>query len=942
MLRCRISHAVIVADTYDAFFSYSHHGDRIIAQVLQRELEKFGKPWYRLRRLRIFRDDTSLSANPDLWATIEAALGRSRHLVLFASPAAARSAWVDREVEWWLQHRRDTPVLFVLTRGQIEGGHGAEQQSLPPRAAASLTGEPFWVDLRSLAGMTSITPDHSDLRRAVENLAGPLAGVDKDDIVGDHVREHRRVRLLTRGAIAALSLLTIASVVGGITAVVQADRAVAQARRAESRSMALQAVGELPVRLDTAAVLAAQAFRLDDNAESRSALLRAATSTPQLVVNRYVDEEISTVAASADGRTVIAGEQDGRLATFSGTGDPGPQVAVSRGPVTGVAASGDGRLMVAADGTNAVVWPVDGAPRVISGDRSRSVAVSPSGADVAILHQTVDEYQTTYVTVHRTTDGVELRRYPAQLADYVFFEGENGILTVSAASEMERGTLADDHLTPFQTLPLTPAGGFLSAVSADGAWFGYTKYGDVSVFATRATYRNDIPGIDILPAATAVEQLPGRRPDSAVIGPSGRRAVVGDSGTLYIAAMAPPQPGAPSTPASPRSVTALPGGGPTGGGSASFLGDDDHLVSSSGDKLTWWDLSRTSRLGDGVAGVEPGDTAGTPASVAVSPADGRVAVASPGGDQAFVYGSGAPPRRIPRTSTVFNQIFPVWAPSGDVLYLLGQQAAPGEVWRVGSGGEPRSLRSLPPSSDAAILDARATPDGSVVVAVDDHGVITRTSTDTGATLSRTPALADRLATSTAKVVGTACVSPDARAVALVNQGSVEVHDTLTGAVRRVDTAGADAVYCAGDELVVSATGRLERWNAAGTARLATLPSDNRYERALAISWSERVLARLRADGVVELADLDTGAVIGELPLPEPTEATTVDPWSASRLAVGPSGTTLNVATPGGAAAAFSLRDDDWLRSACAAAGRTLSDADRFAFHLDTEVGASVC
>ena len=71
--------------TYDAFISYSHAKDREIAAALQAVKQKLGKPWYRRRALRIFRDDTSLAATHQLWSSIEAALSRSRYLLLLAS-----------------------------------------------------------------------------------------------------------------------------------------------------------------------------------------------------------------------------------------------------------------------------------------------------------------------------------------------------------------------------------------------------------------------------------------------------------------------------------------------------------------------------------------------------------------------------------------------------------------------------------------------------------------------------------------------------------------------------------------------------------------------------------------------------------------------------------------------------------------------------------------
>jgi hypothetical protein len=62
---------------YDAFVSYSHQQDRVLAEALQAELQTFARPWYRPRALRIFRDETNLSAAPGLWPTIERALEAS-------------------------------------------------------------------------------------------------------------------------------------------------------------------------------------------------------------------------------------------------------------------------------------------------------------------------------------------------------------------------------------------------------------------------------------------------------------------------------------------------------------------------------------------------------------------------------------------------------------------------------------------------------------------------------------------------------------------------------------------------------------------------------------------------------------------------------------------------------------------------------------------------
>ena len=75
---------------YDAFISYSHAKDKPIASALQSVIQRLGKPWYRRRALRVFRDDTSLSATPSLWPSIEQ---RARQLAL---PDVARLAGGSR------------------------------------------------------------------------------------------------------------------------------------------------------------------------------------------------------------------------------------------------------------------------------------------------------------------------------------------------------------------------------------------------------------------------------------------------------------------------------------------------------------------------------------------------------------------------------------------------------------------------------------------------------------------------------------------------------------------------------------------------------------------------------------------------------------------------------------------------------------------------------
>src|SRR3954451_25183774 len=80
-----------VAPRYAAFLSYSHRVDAELAPIIRQALQRFAKPWYRQRAVRVFLDEATLSANAALWGAIEQALLASEFFVLLASPDAARS-----------------------------------------------------------------------------------------------------------------------------------------------------------------------------------------------------------------------------------------------------------------------------------------------------------------------------------------------------------------------------------------------------------------------------------------------------------------------------------------------------------------------------------------------------------------------------------------------------------------------------------------------------------------------------------------------------------------------------------------------------------------------------------------------------------------------------------------------------------------------------------
>jgi tetratricopeptide (TPR) repeat protein len=214
---------------YDAFISYSHAKDKPIAAALQAVIQKLGKPWYRRRGLRVFRDDTSLSATPSLWPTIEQALAQSRYLLLLCSPESAASPWVGKEVEYWLGHKSIDTLLIGVTSGTLDWDNDKSDfrwKPAPPLPAVlqgRFAAEPKWVDLTAYRQQAD--PRDTRFLDVGADFAATIHGMPKEDLLSQEVRQQKRALRLAVGAAALLLLLAVGAVTAGVIAKIQAERA---------------------------------------------------------------------------------------------------------------------------------------------------------------------------------------------------------------------------------------------------------------------------------------------------------------------------------------------------------------------------------------------------------------------------------------------------------------------------------------------------------------------------------------------------------------------------------------------------------------------------------------------------------------------------------------------------------------------------------------------
>jgi len=365
-----------------------------VVSGIQKGLHHIGRRLGQLRALRVFRDDTDLTASPDLWGRITDALDRSRFMIVTLSPQAAASHWVNKEISYWLAHRGGDQLMLVLAAGELHWDENAARfdpqtsDAAPPALTepGSLPAEPLFIEVGADAPWDYHTPV---FREKITALAAPIHGKPKDQLSSEDLREQRRFRRLRAAAIAGLTLLTVIAVVAAGVAVKQRQQAVRHLHEA--------VVAKL--NAEGSAMLAGTTPGGDIRALQELLAARAINATPNGVpildaqIARFTTEKIiptgSTVrqlAYSPDGARIATAQDDGTVRQWQSTdgktvGSPSkahPQAT------SAVAYSPDGKK-IASTGLDGTMQLSDvDAGSALSSNRSGSnsltcVAISPNG-----------------------------------------------------------------------------------------------------------------------------------------------------------------------------------------------------------------------------------------------------------------------------------------------------------------------------------------------------------------------------------------------------------------------------------------------------------------------------------------------------------------------------------------------------------------------------------
>jgi tetratricopeptide (TPR) repeat protein len=236
---------------FRAFLSYSH-ADAAWARWLLRRLETYRVPSRLVgttgtqgvieSRLGTFcRDREELPSSADLGATIREALTDSTTLIVICSPAAARSRWVNAEIEAFQAGGRADKVLCFVVAG-VPGSTDPEQACFPPallqaHADKGVPYEPLAADARR---------EGDGRERAFLKLVAGLLGVGYDSLARREAQ--RRNRRLTAITLASLSGMGIALALAATAYVARND---AQRRQAQAEDILGFMLGDLREKLTT-------------------------------------------------------------------------------------------------------------------------------------------------------------------------------------------------------------------------------------------------------------------------------------------------------------------------------------------------------------------------------------------------------------------------------------------------------------------------------------------------------------------------------------------------------------------------------------------------------------------------------------------------------------------------------------------------------------------
>ncbi|WP_330317553.1 toll/interleukin-1 receptor domain-containing protein [Streptomyces platensis] len=908
---------------YDAFLSYSHAADSAKADHLRRGLQNFARSsWRHLRALRIFLDNASLSANPGLWPEIERHLADSGAFILLACPRSAGSDWVQKEINWWRAGLGARRMLIVVTGGELQWDHGAgdfdwEHTTCLPRTMAGMfSDEPRWVDLRWMSEEDPGSLRDSRFQQCVADLAAPLHGRPKEDLIGADVTRQRRTKRLVRGALAVITALAVAAGLGWVNAVQQRDEAQRQARLATSRQLAATALNLKDGNLRLASLLAIEAYRMQESPEAIAALNQLATDSPHLMSMKSSPKDISALAFSTDDKAVAVGDEGGAVAVWRADGRALRPRASLPGRITAVGFSQDGKRLAVGD-SKGNVGVYDLTRKTLRRLAPLPKSISALDFSMAGHLAVVDEYGT--VALYEESGKRFGSKHTGHTGSTVVFQNvESHLLVRDGVGGGGLYTVPQLRTVVDSKQLSVPAGQAAVAVSNGGHCFGYLKFGIFLSSGLPKTKGHE----SLTETCPDFPTLPNEEATRLALTDNGRMAVGTTAGITVVDAQTDGQAG---------QVRKL-----TGVGRPSLLKFSDRgsrLASVHGRTVALWNFDQASRTAHahGLALSDEQTMVHSP-PLAAGP-DGQVAWSNlmqgdPFGTDTELH-VWSPKGRGTLTggdSHLYDAL--AFSPDGRTLYAGLDGAV--QSWQIqdtrlvkrhtvtfsGPRDDYQDPVMIAPRADGSLV---VTTDNGAVHVADPSAQRTRIAVPPGTTDPRRGLRSS--------------LSNDGRTAAVENtEGAVDLYDVDSGqklqSVRlNGEKVNAFALAAGGHSLFLDGSrGTFARWDL--DERRFRWQSDEPNGARVTASEDGRTVITLGDSGALTRWDADTGDRLGgpDVPIPLHTLSGNVGIGLHTGFVVESTGT-LWTATEGGEVLSWDFSVNSWIEGLCRIAARNLTDAE---------------
>jgi WD40 repeat protein len=306
--------------------------------------------------------------------------------------------FLRKELEYWHKNRESSKLILVLTDGTVKWNakkgdfDWSMTNAIPKCASGAFTDEPLFIDFRALKE-EKLSTRHPEFLDRIATLAATLHGEEKDEIAGEHVRQHRNTIRIVFVAVATLCILAIAATIFGVVSRQRGKRIDAQnVELNESFVDSQLSLGTALIRERRMAEglwrywLAYENTAPDDMA--RQSALKLIGAWSQLAGRPLVhDSGLREVAFSRNGDTVLTLTDRVAQLWDIGTGEPiGEKVTAVDSAWQAIAVGPDAATVIVASNAAAQIWDVRTAkPRgepFIHGEKISKVSISADGTTI--------------------------------------------------------------------------------------------------------------------------------------------------------------------------------------------------------------------------------------------------------------------------------------------------------------------------------------------------------------------------------------------------------------------------------------------------------------------------------------------------------------------------------------------------------------------------------